>query len=48
MISGYVDNGKFDEARDLYERMPDKKIVAMTAMKRGNLRNVGWRTQGSV
>ena len=35
MISGYVDNGKFDEARDLYERMPNKNVVAMTAMITG-------------
>ncbi|CAN6567860.1 unnamed protein product [Malus baccata var. baccata] len=29
---GYVENGKFDEARELYGQMPEKNAVAMTAM----------------
>ncbi|KAK8484229.1 hypothetical protein V6N11_024362 [Hibiscus sabdariffa] len=28
MIIGYVDNGRFDEARELYYRMPNNNVVA--------------------
>lgn len=44
MISEYVENGKFDEAKNLYEQMPEKNVVAMTAMitgycKEGNMKD---------
>ncbi|KAK9011285.1 hypothetical protein V6N11_044137 [Hibiscus sabdariffa] len=35
MISGYVVNGRFDEAGELYYWMPNKNVVAMTAMITG-------------
>lgn len=44
MISGYVENGRFDEAREFYEQMPEKTIISTTAMitcycKEGKIEN---------
>lgn len=39
MMSGYLSNGKFDLARDVFEKMPERDLVSWNVMLSGYVRN---------